>query len=268
MTYEEHFCLFLVPGVLDDANVQDKITTSEYWTTNVRDVLRKIGSSRVGIALLRSIKHVGIVITIEPYYPISTANPVCGASTLGGQLGPIVKYTPERYGHGTACEEKWILKGGFVPTRDEILFHELVHAFRTTSQDSSNYVPFNYKGLSFYESAEEFYAVLLQNIYESELRQPIRASLNGSYPIDKYLEGSYLFFQSGSQTYDLVATLCDQNRGFTKAISKIHTRFNPIRAYYENPKKAKEYSNSEMAKTRDNLAPYLYVSNKLLGFYW
>jgi hypothetical protein len=262
MTYEEQFCIFLVPGILDDPNVDDKITTSEKWVGNVRSDLRKIGESRVGVALLRSIKYHGVVITIEPFHPIKMTRAVCGASTRGGQFGPTINYTPEFYGHGTACEEKWIQRGGFVPTRQEILFHELIHGFRKTSGQHQNHVLLG-DGLSFYSNFEEFCAVLLQGIYASELRRPIRASLQGTFRMDRYLEGPYLFFQSGSETYDAIAIFCDQNRGFTGMIAKVNVPFNPIRAYYENPEKARKYANSAIAKTRDNIMP---IANGVYDF--
>lgn len=265
MAYEDQFLIFLVPGILDDPTVKDKITTSKRWSRNVRNTLCRIGASRVGNILLRSIAYHGDITTIQPFSPTKPIGKSCNAvmhhgwTTLDAtNIGAVISFTPEFYGRGTACETKNLQRGGFAAQGHEVLFHELVHAFRHSAlrrAGGQKWVGSLDKGLVFYNELEEFYAVLIQGIYASEFRQPIRSSHTGTFPIDKKLEGSYLFFKSGTQTYDAVAILCEQNRGFTKALSKINTHFNPIRAYYEDPQKAKEFSNSEMARSRDDAMP-------------
>jgi hypothetical protein len=116
--------------------------------------------------------------------------------------------------------------------------------------------PANYsrttKGFAFYDDPEELYAVLVQGIYASERKNPVRSSHTGHYPIDKQLDGSLEFYKTGTQSFDLVRRFCMENPGFTREIAGIETHFNPIRAYYFTPAAAKQMAQSKFA-TNSNI---------------
>ena len=143
--------------------------------------------------------------------------------------------------------------GGYHIDSDEILFHELVHAFRQVSgklntQDLG-------KGLSFYGNNEEFNAVLVQGIYASERKKPIRASHWHHFEMDKNLSTSMRFFQTGEETFKWVERFCQENPGFTRALAEFELPFNPINSYYYDREQVKNFGRSRVAKGRDATMP-------------
>jgi hypothetical protein len=136
-----------------------------------------------------------------------------------------------------------------------VLFHELVHAFRMVSFQRPVKRPDTTRGFASYHDTEELFAVLLQGIYASERKTPVRSSHTGHYPIDKKLDGSLEFYKTGTESFALVKRFCTENPGFTKAIACIETRFNPIRAFYFTPAAAKQMAQSKLAITRDKVQP-------------
>jgi hypothetical protein len=110
-------------------------------------------------------------------------------------------------------------------------------------------------GFAFYDDPEELYAVLVQGIYASEGKTPVRSSHTGHYPIDKQLDKSFEFYKTGTESFDLIGRFCTENPGFTREIACIETHFSPIRAYYFTPAAAKQMVQSKFAKARDQAEP-------------
>jgi len=250
------------PGRPDlPANVpahDDPIPNADAWIAAVRNDIIKISQTRVGSLLLRSIRFHGQVITIRP----KGLND-CNSGTLPGDTafhGPDVDYitgadivfSPDHYAAGGKCRLSDLAMGGYAIDSDEILFHELVHAFRQVSGKLK--AQGLGKGLTFYGTNEEFNAVLVQGIYASERKKPIRSSHWHHFEIDKNLSTSMRFFQSGEETFKWVEKFCQENPGFTKALAQIDLPFNPINSYYYDPE-VKTYGRSRVAKSRDTMMP-------------
>ena len=138
----------------------------------------------------------------------------------------------------------------FQPTPASVLLHELVHAFRHVSK-KFDMVTQTHGGLKNFDSREEFNAVLVQNIYQSELKSNIRRDHHGFNTLEKDLDGSFNFFKVSTKAFEMVDKFCKENKGLTRALSCLKVGFNPLAAYYRDGRKAKALSASETAVRRD-----------------
>jgi hypothetical protein len=135
------------------------------------------------------------------------------------------------------------------------LFHELVHALRLLS---GTRLPGGGEtlsgGLLTHNSVEEFIAILVTNIYASRNHKTtLRGGHYASVPdMTEELEGSFKFFQIGAKAFTLVQDFCNANKDFCEKLSKIEANFNPIKAFYDDPQKARRFSESARAKERDD----------------
>jgi hypothetical protein len=110
---------------------------------------------------------------------------------------------------------------------DEVLFHELVHAARIVGFDDG---PLD---------EEEFFAVLITNIYMSEkgksytdLRYRYSAFSRGFYPYE-ILPMVYLLQKDKDKDhYELIDKFCKQHPNMAPMIAKASAGFNPIRDYF------------------------------------
>ena len=145
--------------------------------------------------------------------------------------------------------------GGFHVESNEVLLHELVHAFRHATGKLDKQGLDN--GLAFYEDNEEFNAVLMQGIYASERKTPVRASHFGKYELHREFDTSISFFKQSTEAFKWVEKFCNDHPGFTRRLATIPLRFNPIRAYYLFSPQAKRMARSVFAKESDKLVPPL-----------
>ena len=263
--WEEQFGLFLIADFYRPRSPPTPNPPPDvWWEQSVRVDLQTINRTRVGRTLLRAIKFHGVVVSILKQSPghcgdytfpieddLGTGNP-----KLQITMGPMIGYAPEQHELGNLCERT--RHGGLGQIwiqGHEVLLHELVHAFRMVSFKRPDNNSRTTKGFAFYDDPEELYAVLVQGIYASERKTPLRSSHTGHYPIDKQLDGSLEFYKTGTESFDLVRRFCTENPGFTREIACIETHFNPIRAYYFAPAAAKQMAQSKFAKARDQAEP-------------
>ena len=126
----------------------------------------------------------------------------------------------------------------------EVLFHELVHSLRRISGKMHRYSLWGTGTLSSQGTNEEFIAIMVTNIFISDVTNNFKTGLRkdwvGHSPLDPALAESYRFFALGTKAFNLIATFCDANPGFTQMLSKVRAHFNPIAAYYKNRRKAFE----------------------------
>jgi len=251
--------------------------TAAAYEHKVRTHLSWIDGTTVGQLLLNSIgwharNNPGNLLSgsvpIQPYTG-TDCNATIGHKTLTttGWSQPVVSYSPDVYTLHGACYSS-LLKAetnrGLYP--DELLFHELVHALRGASAQYMSLIPLS-GGLKRYDSREEFIAVLVTNIYVSDPSNGSKTGLRRDHiqytPLEKELSGSFAFFKSARNAYAQVSQFCNENRGFTKAVSAVKAPFNPIAAYYQDKEKAREMSNSATAYLRDG--DWQGAINKLFG---
>jgi hypothetical protein len=149
----------------------------------------------------------------QPGFGLGTSSP------LWFDANTFIRYC--RYGKGN--------KAGAKP--DEVLFHEMVHAARVMHGIKSAQ-PLRHG----YDTEEEFYAILLANLYASEtgrgvdLREdhqqfdPLRANRNESFLPTK---------NRGDFHFTLIDKMAHQQARFSQQLAAISTPFNPVLRYYQ-----------------------------------
>lgn len=148
---------------------------------------------------------------------------------LGGGSDSQVRFTPmmlsnfcnqQQPGHKSGCQP------------DEALFHEMIHATRQM-RGFFNPVPLGF----FYDTEEEFFAILLANIYASETGRPL--DLRSDHRTFDHLstDVNATFLPRKDMTdyrYRLVDKLVRQEPRMVQELKRLtNTAFNPIRRYFE-----------------------------------
>jgi hypothetical protein len=199
--------------------------------------LNAIRQSATGRAILFKIQAHGTIL-IQPYtdeYARKMVNgSKCNATSEDMLLRPSnsgrvvqVRHSPKIYARGSPCS-----KGpGRFP--DMVLLHELVHAGRTLGLDYKNV---RLSGpLAGYENEEEFFAVLVENIYISETGR-ITSGLRADHSDTARLvapDDDPAMFLSVPDNFSLVEKYCNQHPTVAPMIAEAKTEFNPIRLYYD-----------------------------------
>jgi hypothetical protein len=230
---------------------------SANWEASVRRHITWIGQTQSGRILLNSIKFHKKWVPISPYDGSEGAcnafvEAKVGKAKDGHDYAATVFYSPHLFQRGTACHPDSALENrGLLP--DEILFHELVHAFRRVSgkrawAETSG-------GLHRYDSNEEFIAILVTNIYVTDPTNRIKTGLRADHrdgaPLRAELAESFSFFESSMDTFRLVKQLVADHPGLTGALAKVPAAFNPIAAFVQDPAEAEKRSRSARAVIRD-----------------
>jgi hypothetical protein len=157
------------------------------------------------------------------------------------------------YAAGGNCYKKHSNRqiSSYTPSVEEVLFHELIHAVRFVS----NTLKLDYastKGLTLYENKEEFIAVVVTNIYQSEVKGNLRAGHRRFLNLDDQLKDSFEFYKASSLTYTYMEYFCKTNPHFTKRLCRLKVPFNPVHAFYHDKKKCQDFANSKEALARDS----------------
>lgn len=229
---------------------------SANWEASVRRHITWIVKTETGKLLLKSIKFFGKWVSISPYDGSQgTCNAFVdariGTAKDGRPFGAMLQYSPHLYQKGTACHGGPGKDRGNLP--DEVLFHELVHAFRRVSGKRARVDATG--GLLYYDSNEEFHAILVTNIYLTDPTNKIKTGLvrdhqDGS-PLEADLATSFDFFRSGRDAFALVKQFCADHPFLSKELAKVPATFNPIAAFLADPARAEGLSRSATAVIRD-----------------
>lgn len=217
-------------------------------------VLDRICGTRTGAALIQEMARTPRILKIMPLNGVFNAyagaasqqNAVIkGGVVRSGKDGqPLLKNqtTQPGFGLGTSsplwfdantfirfCHYGAGNKAGAKP--DEVLFHEMVHAARVMHGIKSAQ-PLKHG----YDTEEEFYAILVANIYASEtgrgidLREdhhqfdPLRANKNEAFLPAK---------DRGDYRFTLIDKMARQQPKFSQQLAAISTPFNPVLRYYQ-----------------------------------
>jgi hypothetical protein len=153
-------------------------SSADSYETAVEGVFADIGKAATGRAVLRAISRTSPrTMLVEPMMgtdggmPNAFAKPVDkkAASRQGSDTG--IRYTPAHWKPSAAHPSVTGMKFWHGPgtTPDELLLHEVFHGLRhMAGLRMTRNVPLQ-QG---YDSFEEFYAILIANIYRSELKRP------------------------------------------------------------------------------------------------
>lgn len=225
------------------------------YVEQVHEHLRWIYRTTSGRILLNCIRRPNFPVEIRPY-PGGDCNARGGSEIKPGAaaLTGFVEYSPTTFGSHGACST---LPGGQTAGRlfDEVLFHELIHVFRTATGKWNQGRTLSFS-MAHYDDNEEFIAVLCTNIYVSDRTNRIKSGLRaghqgwgGMAPADAARFG---LFASSRNAFSLVKGFCDDNPIFTKALSDQlkDVIYNPIADYYRFPKLCEALSNFGKLKDR------------------
>jgi len=147
---------------------------------------------------------------------------------VGGGSDSVISYTPKTF-RKFCMTHKRGHKSGAQP--DEVLFHEMVHSTRQM-RGKLDPLPLGY----LYDTEEEFFAIVLANIYASETHREIdlRADHHGFEHLKTDTDARFLPKRSlHDYRYRLVSKLVHQEPKLAHELKRVHSHFNPIRRYYE-----------------------------------
>ncbi|MFN8178026.1 MAG: M91 family zinc metallopeptidase [bacterium] len=215
---------------------------STKYTTQVREHLQWIEGTKMGMNLLRSIRFHATPVVIEPYTG-ADCNASGGSRTVGGVRNGHVSYSPDTFSlHGACPVNRTKPNRGML--WDEILFHELVHVLRAVSGVFAK-KPLQ-PGLYRYTNTEEFFAVVITNVYVSDPTNRIKTGLRGEHRGFRGLDPAYgepfAFFGASTQVFDLVKQFVGENHGFSTMVANTKAKFNPIADYYASPDRCAQAS--------------------------
>ncbi len=245
-----------------DPSSLPKVRDRDVYRRQVSEHLRWIYLTKAGKILLDCIRYHGKQIEIRPYAGAG-CNASGGWTTVAGVRKGTVNYSPGTYSpHSGTCSVHRN-EGGRGLIFDEVLFHELFHSFRGVS-GKWHQVPLN-GALFNYTDTEEFYAVLVTNIYiadkSNKIKSGLRASHQGHLPLGHPFTVPWGFFTRGTDVFGLIDKLYHDNYGlFIKLGNEVDAEFNPILDYLADKDKAKKAS--ESAKSAIGVAK---ITLELLG---
>jgi len=229
---------------------------SANWEASVRRHITWIAKTQSGRILLNSIKFHKKWVPISPYDGLlgkcnAYVTGKGGKAKDGHDYAAAVFYSPHLFQNGSACHPNSALNRGLLP--DEILCHELVHAFRRVAGKLA--IVETSGGLRRYDNNEEFIAILVSNIYITDptnrIKTGLRADHRNGAPLQAELADSFSFFESSMDTFRLVKQLVADHPGLTGALAKVPAAFNPIAAFVQDPAEAEKRSRSARAVIRD-----------------
>jgi hypothetical protein len=238
---------FEMAEILDQGAIRVSGTSTDY-DSDVAAIVRGLLATQTGRAIATKIQTHGTVLITDDYpgkllgeYN-AEFDPALGKNnkTLG-----IVVFHPQ---DATITTAKIFYNGkeisvaqvrsiqrnyaGFQP--DEIVFHELVHAARYLGGDfKQTPIP----KMPDYDNEEEYFAVLVTNIYSSEKGRSF-ASFRKSHrlrlkPGMNEQEADPWAFLLEDDNYRLVEKFCKQHPTIAPIIAHAPADFNPIRDYYD-----------------------------------
>ena len=205
----------------------------EDYAKEVQRLVNRMLLTKTGQALAHKIRSGHGLIFIFPG-PADDAN----ADTQENRRGAWIHFYPNtkdafanvslKAGSMTLKVRTFRLSPGWGP--DEVLFHEMVHAARILG---------NHDGPL---AEEEFFAVLVANIYISEKGKSFD-SLRYHYealsrPMTKAEVEPFIFLlqydkQKKEDHFNLIEKFCKQHPTFAPMIAEAPAQFNPIRDYYQ-----------------------------------
>lgn len=213
---------------------------ARHYVSQVHEHLRWIHRTTSGRILLNCIRRPNFPVEIRPH-AVDECNATGGSEPNPSGAGSrgFATYTPGHFGHGGVCSRT---EGANTSGRlfDEILFHELVHVFRTAT-GKWNQTPALGFAMRQYDDNEEFIATLCTNIYVSDRSNKIKSSLRDGHrgfgAMSALEAGRFAFFATSSTALTLVSKFCGDNPIFTKAISDQlgDVEYNPIADFLRFP---------------------------------
>ena len=252
--------LLIVDPYRIDSFPQLGMSSTDY-VQRVTSIISKIKGTQVGDCLLRSIRHHKKWVRIWPMGDrLLMASAAAGSSDPDVQLrtardflqswtgikvpfvtvGAAVNFFPELCYRGNTCQADFLTRNEYIPTPESVLLHELVHAFRRVSQRFNDGPGQQFTGpMAKYTGKEELYAVIVENMFQSEVQGEMRGEHLHHNRLDPRFGSSANYFKQDPLVFETIETFCKENKGLTRMLAKLNVPFNPIAVYLNDPKAAK-----------------------------
>jgi hypothetical protein len=212
------------------------------YEDDVSKVITRIASYQTGRAILELIRKHGYVV-VSPYLGGDFNAETLGNAEFAGFSGrrAIIHFTPSIF------ETYLVFNGVKIPNvraliytgmqTDTNLLHEMVHAARVLSGDF-NMATLKDAAMKTYENEEDFFAIMVGNIYLSEQGKNHAALRNSHLLVTTSLTDAELgsqVFLFENKNFELIAKFCRQHPNISKMIAAAHAAFNPVREYLQLP---------------------------------
>jgi hypothetical protein len=193
----------------------------------------EIPTHKTGQIILEGIVAEGWAVVVQPYWRDDCNNQTVGRGKMVEGNGPnvVVGFQPD-----APCfvdPKTKAFKPGGSPA--ENLFHELVHAFRLVTEKASDRKgPSSVPGSSLkypeYDTEEDFFAILITNIFSSEMGRPLRAGHDGleTLPVNLSTDAGFLAVDPYRR---LVKQFCSDHPEVSERLRQVRSAFNPIFAF-------------------------------------
>jgi hypothetical protein len=235
-----------------------------HYEASVKWTLDLISRSQTGHALLDAIRGTGKRLTIRPWLDAAvnadatpedtTAATAAGELRLNNQNKPVqggwwdlyepivgtgqgsnvtVRFLPWMFGFGgSGAASAPPTSAGAGPSA--VLFHELCHAYR--DMRGTRYLGATMGGRVFYNNEDEFFAILLTNIFVSDPStqvqvRTLRADHAGFAPLAANRSTSSGFLSDSANTRLMVRQFVSEPM-LANALRAVKTGFNPIRQHF------------------------------------
>jgi hypothetical protein len=230
--------IFIRYGILIDGSYNDEKKALplnqaqiEHYNFQVVKAFEEILKRKTGEIIVEGIRSAGWYVVVMPFWYNTCNNGTNGRSKMvrGEGVNVLVGFTPD-----PSCfvdsKTKDFKPGG---TPAESLFHELVHAFRyVTEKGSTRKGPSNssksLKKFPEFDTQEDFFAVLITNIFASETGRPLRANHDDlkALPSDLSTDKGFLAVK---EYVHLVRQFCSDHPSVSVQLRDVPSAFNPIR---------------------------------------
>ena len=251
--------LIIDPYKIDDTPALGM--SSAVYVQTVKAIIARIKATQVGDCLLRSIRYHGKWVRIWPQNDLllisSSAsgagfrdveerdarvflNRLTGGMFAHYKVGAAVNFFPNFCRTGNSCHSDFLKRNDYIPMPESILLHELVHAFRRVSGKFNQGAGQHFFGsMAKYGGKEELYSVLVENMFQSEVRGEMRGEHDHHKRLDPRFTTSVNFFKQDPKVFETIETFCKENKGLTRMLAKVNVPFNPIAVYLKDPRAAR-----------------------------
>ena len=210
----------LKPAEIDDYNFQ------------VEKAFKEIVKRKTGQIIVEGIHSSGWPIVVMPYLGKDCNNLTNAYPEMHrGLVNVLIGFTPDQPCDSDPKSKEF--KAGGTPA--ESLFHELVHAFRYVTEKGSKrkgplnpYLPTALKNYPEYDIVEDFFAVLIANIFASETGRPLRANHDDLEALPSHLSTNESFL-AVEEYARLVRQFCVDHTSVSQQFRDVPSAFNPIK---------------------------------------
>jgi hypothetical protein len=215
-------------------NQKKKVPLSQaqiaHFNFHAAKAFEQIVQRQTGQIIVEGIAAEGWTVVVMPYWRNDCNNTTVGRGKMVRGSGPnvIVGFQPDAPCLVDPTTKDF--KPGGSPA--EALFHELVHAFRFVTEKASNrkgpsVAPGSPVKYPEYDTEEDFFTILITNIFSSETGRPLRAGHDGTEALPPSLSTDTGFLAVEAYAR-LVKQFISDHPEVSKQLWNVRSAFNPI----------------------------------------